>query len=239
MSNTKVQVIHQNNELSGFGDYVPMEDGDRVIVTLPDGTVDKFTFEAVPGTSLGGAAISYEPSFVPNAGTTDQLLVSTGENTELQAVGNGLETEYVNLETGDSYNPALPEFGGAYILQLHNGTQLTIDASTGDLSSINDLNNNQLTFTGTGIESSSGSYVQFSYASNGRHHVDHQLHRPDGELPVRRQRQPGCLHRRRRQHDAVHVLERSAALPEPNHRSQRATWPRPPPTRPWPGEQPH
>ena len=55
MSNTKVQVIHQNNELSGFGDYVPMEDGDRVIITLPDGTVDSFTFEAASlASSLGG-----------------------------------------------------------------------------------------------------------------------------------------------------------------------------------------
>lgn len=163
MSNTKVQVFHQSNELSGFGDYIPFEDGDRVNITLPNGTVDKFTFEAVPGSSLGGAVFYYSPSFVPDAGTQDQLLVENNDNIELQQIGN----EWVNIATGDSYNPALEEFGGTYTVQMHNGTQLTIDASTGDLSSITDLNGNSVTITGTGIESSSGPSVQFTYAPNG------------------------------------------------------------------------
>ncbi len=160
-SNTKVQIRHQNNDLSGFGDYVPMEDGDRVIITLPDGTVDKFTFEAQPGDGIGSAVFYYEPAFIPDAGTRDQLIVNSAQ---LQQVGN----EFVDESSGDAYNPALPEFGGTYTVQMHNGTQLTIDATSGDLSSISDLNNNTLTFTGQGIESSSGQFVQFERDQNGR-----------------------------------------------------------------------
>ena len=94
------------------------------------------------------------PSFPTPAPATSSWS-STSDDTELQQVGN----EFVSDATGDSYNPALPEFGGTYILQMHNGTQLTINATTGDLSSINDLNGNTLTFTGTGIQSSSGPSV--------------------------------------------------------------------------------
>ncbi len=161
LSDTKVQVIHQDNDLSDFGDYVPMEDGDRVIITLPDGTRDGFTFEAIPGETMFGLPIDYQPDFVPDAGTKDKILA---DEVSLQPVGN----EWVNLETGDSYNPALPEFGGGYLLQLHNGTVLTIDGNTGDLVSIADRNNNTLTFTNDGIQSSAGPGVTFTRDQTGR-----------------------------------------------------------------------
>ena len=167
MSNTKVQVIHQNDTMSDFGDYVSMEDGDRVIVTLPNGTVDKFTFEAEPNEAIGSSAtgfiavLDYVPAFIPAAGTHDQLLVN---NVSLQQVGD----EYVNLETGDSYNPALPEFGNNYTLQMQNGTQLVINATTGDLNQVIDTNGNSLTFSNQGIESSSGQSVTFTRDQDGR-----------------------------------------------------------------------
>ncbi len=161
LSNTKVQVIHQDNDLSDFGDYVPMEDGDRVIITLPDGTRDAFTFEAIPGETMLGMPVDYQPYFVPDAGTKDTILA---DEVSLQPVGN----EWVNLETGDSYNPALPEFGGGYLLQLHNGTVLTIDGNTGDLVSIADRVGNTLTFNDDGIQSSSGPSVTFTRDAAGR-----------------------------------------------------------------------
>jgi hypothetical protein len=67
-------------------------------------------------------------------------------NVELTQVGN----EFVNEATGDSYNPALPEFGDNYTLEMHNGTQLVINATTGDLNQIVDTNGNTLTFGNNG-----------------------------------------------------------------------------------------
>ena len=162
MSNTTVQVIHQDNDLSDFGDYVPMEDGDRVYVTLPDGTREGFTFEAQPDESIGPVVIDYTPAFIPDADARgDQLLVNT---VDLTQVGN----EFVNEATGDSYNPALPEFGNNYTLQQSDGTQLIINATTGQLASIVDRNGNSVTFTGMGIISSSGQSVQFTRDAAGR-----------------------------------------------------------------------
>ena len=197
MSNTKVQVIHQNNDLSGFGDYVPMEDGDRVIITLPDGTVDKFTFEAQPGERCAAlAVIDYVPAFVPDAGTA----TSSSSTRQPAAVGD----EYVN-ETGDSYNPALPEFGGNYTLQC-----TTARSSPSTPRPATRLRSSTATTTRSPSRAGHRKLVRPKrpvHARRGRpHHVDHQLRRPDGQLPVRLQRQPDRLHRRRRQHDAVHVL---------------------------------
>ena len=36
------------NGLGSFSDYVPLEGGNRVVVTLPDGTEEGFTFEPQP-----------------------------------------------------------------------------------------------------------------------------------------------------------------------------------------------
>jgi RHS repeat-associated protein len=101
------------------------------------------------------------PTFVPDAGVTDQLLVNSAS---LQQEGD----EYVDESTGDSYNPALPEFGGVYTLAMHNGTQLNINATTGDLASIADTNGNTLYFSGQGIETAAGVGVQFQRDYAGR-----------------------------------------------------------------------
>ena len=66
------------NGLGSIDDYTPLEGGNRVVVTLPDGTEEGFTFEPQPVYNGGDFALFVEyylPYFVPDPGVTDTLTV--------------------------------------------------------------------------------------------------------------------------------------------------------------------
>ena len=96
-----------------------------------------------------GLVLDWVPTFVADLGVKSRLVV---DSVPLRKVGD----EYVDLETGQAYNPANYAFGGAYTLVTRAGYELTIDAETGDLATVTDPLGNTLTFTGMGIESSFG-----------------------------------------------------------------------------------
>ncbi len=155
-SNTQVQVDTVEGADPGLFGYTPFVDGTRVVITLPDGSTEGFTFYGQPGTTFGGAILDYVPTFVPDYGVTSQLMVGGGPFRKETSTG-----EYYDLETGRTFSPQDPHFGGSYVLQLRNGTELIINAATGDLSSVIDLNGNSITFTGMGIEHSSDKSISF------------------------------------------------------------------------------
>ncbi|MEX1232941.1 MAG: putative Ig domain-containing protein [Planctomycetaceae bacterium] len=163
LSNTKVKVVQPSGGDVGLFGYPPFKDGTRVEVTLPDGTVEGFTFYGKPGTVFGSAILDYLPTFVADVGVKSELYVSGLSLRKDSSTG-----EYYDLETGHTYSPADPAFGGAYILRLRNGVELAINAETGDMAAITDRNGNELNFTGMGIEHSSGRGIQFERDYAGR-----------------------------------------------------------------------
>ncbi|MCA9078376.1 MAG: putative Ig domain-containing protein [Planctomycetaceae bacterium] len=163
LSNTKVQVSTVESTDPGLFGYTPFIDGTRVVITLPDGSTEGFTFYGQPGTTFGGAILDYVPTFIPDYGVTSELIVGGGPFRKEISTG-----EYYELETGRTFSPQDPHFGGSYVLQLRNGTELVINAQTGELSSVVDLNGNSITFTGMGIEHSSGKSISFERDFAGR-----------------------------------------------------------------------
>ncbi|MBA2115003.1 putative Ig domain-containing protein [Bremerella alba] len=155
IATTKVDLTLQNDSLSGYGNYPAFRDGDRVVITLPDGTEEGFTFYAEPNQTVFSIVIDYIPKFVPDYGVTSELIVDTDKWLVKQG------DQYVYQGTGEAYNPANPTFGGSYELKLRNGNSLIIDAETGELSTIYDTNNNAIYIDDYGIHSSTGRGVQF------------------------------------------------------------------------------
>ena len=147
------------NGLGSIDDYVPLEGGNRVVVTLPDGTEEGFTFEPQPVYAGGGIlpiVEYYQPYFVPDSGVTDTLTV---EPVELSLIPD--TNEYYGGDDDDDYNPAEPEFGGDYTLTNESGISTTFDATTGQVTSEADRHGNTLTFDSTGIYSNTGLAVTF------------------------------------------------------------------------------
>ncbi len=160
LANTRVEVKYPVgfDGLSSFeGSYTPFRDGTRVIITLPGGKREGFTFYGTPGTQFASAVFDWIPKFYADAGVTSQLI--TDQTRLIKVQGSG---EYLDTESNHGFNPADPVFGGAYTLKLRNGTELAINAETGELASITDLTGNTTLFTGDSIESSAGRRIQFA-----------------------------------------------------------------------------
>lgn len=76
LSNTQVSVTHAGSVEVGMSGYTPFRDGDRVVITLPDGSKQGFTFYGEP-TVAGGMFQTgeYRPKFIPDVGVKSQLIV--------------------------------------------------------------------------------------------------------------------------------------------------------------------
>ncbi|TWT92835.1 RHS repeat-associated core domain-containing protein [Stieleria varia] len=137
--------------------------GSRIIITLPDGTKEGFTFSPVKtNISAYGTGFSetYRPGFIPDPGNTSGLYVKQG----FTLVKYGSGSEYVSL-TQDatlnlSYNPANPAFGGYFEVQLRDGTVYGMDITgrTEDVW-VEDRNKNRVTYSRNRITHSNGRVV--------------------------------------------------------------------------------
>ena len=173
--------------------------GARVYITLPGGKREAFTFQPKFAPGLKGSFLGiYLPQFVPDAGVTSQLTVPT---TDLTVDSDGTVYQYY----GWAYNPADPIIGGHYSLTTKDGLAYDIDAGTGKIATVGDANDNTLTFTDDGINSSSGTNVTFDADPQGRIRavVDPAGHADQVRLQCRRRSRLGD--RPRRQRDAVRL----------------------------------
>ena len=149
-SNTSVETTGTLGQFgAGNGSYNSFVDGTRVVITLPDGTTEGFTFVAEPYAQYG-VAYYYTPRFLPDFGVTSTLEVAS---VQFDKLGE----EYIDYY-GDSYHP---ENYGNYTLTTRAGIELQIDPSTGDLISITDRSGNTLYYRNDGIFSSTGRAVTF------------------------------------------------------------------------------
>ncbi len=154
IAKTKIEKQIDPNRLPDLSGYVPFRDGDRIFVTLPDGTKEGFTFFGKARTSFLGVVLDYVPFFIADVGIKSKLVV---DSVTLKKVGD----DYLDYASGRLYNPADPTFGGSYELQLRNGSSLVIDARTGELSSIADRAGNEVTVSPDGFTSKSGRGISF------------------------------------------------------------------------------
>lgn len=159
--------------------YTPFRDGARVYITLPGGQREGFTFrpkairffdpyqreldvgpEYQPGNGLNSAY--FVPYFQPDKGVTDRLEVS---RFQLTKQGH----EYFSFGGGLPYNATDEQFGGSHVrLITKEGLTYNINATDGVLNSVTDRNGNALTFSGDGIQSSTGVKVVFARDARGR-----------------------------------------------------------------------
>jgi len=154
IATTKIELQIDPNRLPDLSGYIPFRDGDRVLVTLPDGTQEGFTFYGKPGTSFLGIVLDYVPAFVADVGVKSKLLV---DSLPLKKVGD----DYLDYASGRLYNPADHTFGGSYELKMRNGSSLVINAKTGELTTLVDRVGNEVFIGPDGFQSASGRGISF------------------------------------------------------------------------------
>ena len=130
--------------------YNPIKVGSRVFVTVPGGKRESFRFapKLAPG-GRGSFLGIYEPHFVPDAGVTSQLTVSSFDLT-ISSSGDVLTFDQ------QVYNPVSPLFGTKFLLTTREGTIYEINGASGLLESISDTNGNELQFSDNDVTSSRG-----------------------------------------------------------------------------------
>jgi fibro-slime domain-containing protein/RHS repeat-associated protein len=167
VGDAKLKVNLAGNVGNGWGDYPPFEDNTRVYITLPGGTPQAYTFMPYEQSldSLGLLNF-WHPLFIPDANDTMSLSVLDEELSKDPNTG-----EYYSITDGglDSYNPADPNYGGYFTLTGYDGTAYQIDAGTGKLQSISDLNGNTDTFTDSGVTNQYG--IGITYVRDARDRI--------------------------------------------------------------------
>ena len=158
---TRLQVtVEEASEFDKqFGFFTPYRVGTRVYLTLPGGEREGFTFTPI-AKGLPGL-VYFTPSFTPDPGVTSRLSV---RNTSLQLIGD----EFVGFGSQQPYNPGAIDFGGNFTLTTRDGIRFTIDADSGLLESTVDPFGNELTYSQSGISSSSGVDIGMEYDAQGR-----------------------------------------------------------------------
>jgi RHS repeat-associated protein len=156
----RLSVDEETLGLRGLQDRRAFVNGTRVQVVLPGGKTEGFTFRPVPGQDVLGITLSYQPAFLPDPGNSSILTVP-----KVAIVPLG--SEWVTVD-GVTYNPADPTTGGVYYLETIDGNKRTIDADTQEVISIQDRNENKLTFKEDGVESNRGRKVVFERDYLGR-----------------------------------------------------------------------
>jgi choice-of-anchor A domain-containing protein/RHS repeat-associated protein len=170
--------VDPSGEYAFIGAYNGFYVGTRVYVTLPSGEKVGFTFSPVPvpppaGTGIGGifgANLLYgltglsRPSFTPDEGVDATLELSGAMQILIKPDGTFTTAD------GIPYNPASPLIDSAYAtytLTMKDGTRFQVNAQTGEMLPIKDLNGNAMEITRNGVTTSDAAGTVLS-------HVDFQ-----------------------------------------------------------------
>ena len=160
IAKAELQVVEETLGGMGSGRFRSFVDGTRVLVKLPDGTTEGFTFVAEPGTQVFGMALDWRPAFQPDLGNTTRLTVE-------RRVLIKLNDEYLTPE-GITYHPQDPQIDATYQLKSPGGLIHNLPARTGKTASLQDRNENVLRFREDGMETSRGRNIVFERDAEGR-----------------------------------------------------------------------
>ena len=162
---TNLHVGLPKSGLEDIGIYSALRPGVKVYLNIPGEGRQGFTFNpdirVLPGSGGTNLAVA-RPRFTPDPGVTSRL--STGISNYL------LVNDYGELFApgGIPYNPASPDFGGAYEVTTENGIVYRVNGASGQLDSATDRNGNTLTFNNSGVVSNNGVGILFNQDSAGR-----------------------------------------------------------------------
>ncbi|WP_164101843.1 FG-GAP-like repeat-containing protein [Candidatus Laterigemmans baculatus] len=145
---TDLRISLPDSGLEDIGIHSPLRPGVKVYLNVPGQGRQGFTFtpdiRVLPGFG-GNNLVLARPRFTPDPGVTSTL--STGTSGYLQVNDLGELFAPGNIP----YNPASPDFGGAYVLTTRDGIRYRIDGTSGSLLSATDRNGNSVTFSSSGI----------------------------------------------------------------------------------------
>lgn len=154
--NTDLRVGLPKRGLEDIGIYSALRPGVKVYLNVPGQGRQGFTFNpdirVLPGFG-GNNLVLARPRFTADPGVTSTLSAGTSGYLQVNEFGE------LYAPGGIPYNPASPDFGGAYVLTTREGITYRIDGSSGNLSSANDRSGNQLTFSDAGISTNGSQLV--------------------------------------------------------------------------------
>ncbi|WP_182865076.1 FG-GAP-like repeat-containing protein [Rhodopirellula sp. JC639] len=134
--------------LEDIGIYSGLRPGVKVFLNIPGQGRQGFTFNpdirVLPGWG-GNNLVLARPRFIPDPGVTSTL--STGTSNYLHVNEQG----ELYAPGGIPYNPASPDFGGAYVVTTRDGIRYRVEGASGQLTSAQDRNGNTLTFGNDGV----------------------------------------------------------------------------------------
>ncbi|MFN3188953.1 MAG: FG-GAP-like repeat-containing protein [Aureliella sp.] len=163
--NTDLRVGLPSSGLEDIGIYSALRPGVKVFLNVPGEGRQGFTFDpdirVLPGWG-GQNLVLARPRFTPDPGVTSTL--GTGTSSYLQVNERG----ELYAPGGIPYNPASPDFGGAYVLTTRAGMSYRIDGASGQLVSLRDRMGDQLLFSESGISKEGKEIVSFRRDSNNR-----------------------------------------------------------------------
>ncbi len=163
--NTDLRVGLPKSGLEDIGIYSALRPGVKVYLNVPGQGRQGFTFNpdirVLPGFG-GNNLVLARPRFTPDPGVTSTL--STGTSSYLQVNERG----ELYAPGGIPYNPASPDFGGAYVLTTREGITYRINGASGNLESAIDRNGNSLQFDEQGVASSRGERLLIERDIHGR-----------------------------------------------------------------------
>ncbi len=165
--NTDLRVGLPKSGLEDIGIYSPLRPGVKVYLNVPGVGRQGFTFNpeirTLPGFGSNNNLALARPRFTPDRGVTSTLSTGTSnylivnEQGELFAPG------------GIPYNPASPDFGGAYVLTTLDGIVYRINGATGELSFATNNDGDRVSFNEAGIHSETdGKIVRIERDGNDR-----------------------------------------------------------------------
>ncbi|MCC9602193.1 FG-GAP-like repeat-containing protein [Stieleria sp. JC731] len=157
--NTDLRVGLPKSGLEDIGIYSALRPGVKVYLNVPGQGRQGFTFDpdirVLPGWG-GNNLVLARPRFTPDPGVTSTLWTGTSSYLQVNEQGE------LFAPGGIPYNPASPDFGGAYVLTTQDGFQYRIEGDTGKLTTATDRNGNRILFTDAGIiQESSNLQVNF------------------------------------------------------------------------------
>lgn len=162
---TDLRVGLPKSGLEDIGIYTAFRPGTKVYLNVPGEGRQGFTFDpdirVLPG--FGGEnLVLARPGFRPDPGVTSTLspgvsgYLRVNELGELYAPGNM------------PYNPASPDFGGAFVLTTRDGITYRVNGTDGKLDSATDRNGNQIELAESGITAEEIGEVVFERDIHGR-----------------------------------------------------------------------
>ncbi len=161
---TDLRVGLPTSGLEDIGIFPALRPGVKVYLNVPGQGRQGFTFNpdirVLPG--FGGEnLVLARPRFTPDPGVTSTLATGTSGYLQVNELGE------LYAPGGIPYNPASPDFGGAYVLTTREGITYRIDGASGKLDTATDRNGNQVRFDDSGIRSDNGISVIISRNSSG------------------------------------------------------------------------